>query len=184
MKTIILGVSGSLGRDSATRGALDAALVGASRKGAEVRVVDLRDIDLPFCDGRPSDAYPASVQAWRLAVRDADGIIFASPEYHNSLTGSLKNAIDLLDREDMRGTMCGIVGVAGGSQGAGHTVSALRTILRAFGAWVVPLQVSIANAAQAVAPDGSVADQTIRERLEQLGEEVAHFAGLHARHAG
>jgi FMN reductase len=178
----VLGVSGSLGRDSSTLRALRIALEAAERAGAEICVMDLRDMSLPFCDGRNSEEYPSAVQEWRGAVRRADGVIFASPEYHNSLTGSLKNAIDLLDMNDMKGKMCGLIGVAGGSQGAGHTINALRTILRAFGAWVVPHQVSVSNASRVFTPDGGMHDAPLQTRLETLGTDVAHFAALFAEH--
>lgn len=137
-------------------------------------------MQIPFCDERKDEStYPADVDRLRRAVGTAHGILLGSPEYHGSISGVLKNAMDLLSIDDFEGKMVGLVGVAGGSQGATGTLAHMRTICRHLHAWVVPWQVSISRAKDAFRPDGHLANPEHEERLLEVGREVAHFARLH-----
>lgn len=177
----VIGISGTLSTESSTVKILQLALDGAQAEGAVVQLLDLREWELPFCDGRDDySSYPQRVQDFRHAVRSAQGVIFASPEYHNSLSGVLKNAMDLLTPDDLGGKMCGLIGVAGGSQGAINALNSLRTICRGFGAWVVPQQVSISNAGSSFNDDGSLRDDMLAKRIRHLGIVVATNARLHS----
>ncbi|MEO8872090.1 MAG: NADPH-dependent FMN reductase [Candidatus Kapaibacterium sp.] len=174
----VLGICGSMRSRSATATAVGVALEGAKASGAEIDFLDLVDLDLPMCDAREDDAsYPASVHAFRARVAEAQGIILGTPEYHNSLTGALKNALDLCSRTELEHKMVGVIGVAGGSMGATNSVNHLRTIMRSVGAWVVPHQVSIGHAGRVFyGPDGL--DPEYKTRLEKLGADVTKFARL------
>ena len=126
-----------------------------------------------------------AVERFLTDLRTADGIILGSPEIHGSISGVLKNALDLTDRELFEGKMLGIIGVAGGRMGATETLSHMRAIGRSLHAWVVPTQVSIAAAGEAFGSGGEPANVEIGERLKSVGRQVAHFARLHkcANHA-
>lgn len=176
----IIGISGSLSADAATARLLAVALDGARSEGAVTTMIDLREWDLPFCDGRDDvDSYPARVQELRQLVRSSHGILLASPEYHNSLSGVLKNALDLLSSEEMSGKICGLIGVAGGGHGAINALNALRLICRGVGAWVVPQQVSISHSGNAFDGAGRLHEGAIAHRLHHLGALVATNARLH-----
>lgn len=112
-------------------------------------------------------------------LRASDGIILGSPEIHGSVSGVLKNALDLTDRGLFEGKMLGLIGVAGGRMGASETLSHLRAIGRSLHAWVVPNQVSIAAAEGAFDSDGEPLRPEVGDRLEAVGRQVAHFARLH-----
>jgi NAD(P)H-dependent FMN reductase len=75
--------------------------------------------------------------------------------------------------------MLGLVGVAGGRMGASETLSHMRAIARSLHAWVVPTQASVGEAERAFDARGEVVDAELRERLEAVGRQVAHFAWLH-----
>jgi NAD(P)H-dependent FMN reductase len=163
---------------SLTRDAIEAALEGVRVTGAQTQLVDIAELSLPFCDGREDEnTYPSDVQEFRSMIRDSHGIIIGTPEYHNSMTGALKNAIDLCSAADFEHKMVGLIGVAGGAMGAINAIDHLRTVMRGLGAWVVPHQVSVANAVEL---RGSLADEAIRARLGKLGTDVARFAKLMA----
>lgn len=148
--------------------------------GVTTQLIDLREYDLAFCDGRKDHStYPPGVARLKADVKAAHGIILGTPEYHGSVSGVLKNALDLMGFDQFEGKMIGLVGVSGGSVGAFHALSSLRTIGRALHAWVIPEQVSVPNAARAFGPDGTVTDDRLRERLHELGRQVARFAFLH-----
>jgi FMN reductase len=83
----ITGVCGSLNADGATRKALAVALKGADEYDVETTLLELRDFNLVFYGSVPSDEYPSDVLQLRQALKNSQGIILATPEYHGSLTG-------------------------------------------------------------------------------------------------
>ena len=175
----ILGLAGSLRAGSTTRMAVRCALRGAEAAGAQVKLLDLASYELPFLGRENEAAAEKAVLRFLGDLRDADGIILGSPEIHGSMSGVLKNALDLTDREHFEGKMIGLIGVAGGRMGAGDTLSHLRAIGRSLHAWVVPTQVSVADAGHAFDPRGEPRDAELADRLESVGRQVAHFGRLH-----
>jgi NAD(P)H-dependent FMN reductase len=175
----IVGLAGSLRASSATRMAVGFALRGAQEGGAAVQLLDLAAYDLPFLGRERGGPAAKAVEHFLADLRSADGVILGSPEIHGSVSGVLKNALDLTDRELFEGKMLGLIGVAGGRLGAGESLSHLRTIGRSLRAWVVPTQVSIAAADQAFDSRGEPTDPEIGNRLKEVGRQVAHFARLH-----
>src|SRR5262245_55195553 len=138
----VIGLAGSLRPGSTTRLAVLCALHGAAERGANVDLLDLAGYDLPFM-GREADGGGAkAVARFRADLRAADGIVLGSPEIHGSVSGVLKNALDLASSHEFEGRLVGLVGVAGGRMGASDTLGHLRTIGRSLHAWVVPMQAS------------------------------------------
>ena len=177
----ITGVCGSLSADGATRKALEIALKGAAEYNAETVLLELRDFNLVFYGSVPQDEYPPDVLQLRQALRDSQGIILATPEYHGSLTGALKNMLDLMSIEDFETKIIGLVGVAGGDIGAINSLNTMKTICRNLHCWVLPQEVSIANSAQTFDDDGTVKDPAIEERLLNVGRQVVKFASVQQR---
>ncbi len=177
----VVGICGSLRKDSYTRMALRVALQGAEETGVYAQLIDLRDYNLVFCDGsKDESSYPADVFRLRETVRQAQGIILATPEYHGSLSGVLKNALDLMGFVEFEGKMIGLIGVSGGATGAINALNSLRSIGRALHAWVIPEQVSVANGWSMFDPTGQVKDPAMEKRLRDVGRQVARFAYLHS----
>lgn len=175
----VVSLCGSLRPESSTQRALDVALAAAESAGAKVEALSLRDFDLPFCDGRSEeDTYGGDVARFRDIVAAADAILLGSPEYHGSLSGVLKNAIDLLGTAHMRGKMIGVLATARGDAGAMNTLNHLRHISRWVDAWVLPAQVSIPQAATAWAADGTIAREGLEEQLQRLGTELVRYCQL------
>ena len=180
-KVTVVGISGSLRPGSYSRKAVRIALEGAKEAGAETRLLDLRDYDLPFSSGNPKDRnYPPDVYRLRDDIKSADGVILGSPEYHGGMSGVLKNAIDLMGFKEFEGKLIGLVGVSGGQMGATNALASLRTVGRSLHAWVAPDQVSIPQAWRKFDEDGNINDETIKKRLKRLGQQVFHYSYLHA----
>jgi FMN reductase len=175
----IAGISGSLRAGSYTRRAVECALQAAAETGAQTRLIDLTDYNLVFRAGKDETGYPSDVARLRSEVKQADGIILGTPEYHSSLSGVLKNALDLMGFDEFEGKMIGLVGVSGGRMGAFDALNTLRNIGRALHAWVIPEQASIPEAWKVFTPDGKIADPQSEERLKEVGRQVARFARLH-----
>lgn len=176
----IVGICGSLRRGSYTRMAVEAALQGAQGIGVQTRLIDLKDYNLVFCDGKDDESLlPEDVFRLRREVSEAGGIILGTPEYHGSFSGVLKNALDLMGFDEIGGKMIGLVGVSGGTFGAVHALSSLRTVGRSLHAWVIPEQVSIPVAYKVFDESGGIKDKNIEKRLKEIGRQVARFAYLH-----
>ena len=175
----IAGISGSLRAGSYTRRAVEIALEGAAETGAETRLIDLRDYNLVFRDGKDETGYPEDVFRLRQHVKQADGVILGTPEYHGSFSGVLKNALDLMGFDEFEGKMIGLVGVSGGRMGAFDALNSLRNIGRALHAWVIPEQTSVPEAWKVFPEDGKIADPQLEQRLKEIGRQVARFSRLH-----
>jgi NAD(P)H-dependent FMN reductase len=180
MEIRVAAICGSLRNESITRMALRLALSGASELGATTQLIDLRDYELAFCDG--SGDYPQDVTRLRTDVATAHGILIGTPVYHGSFSGVLKNALDLMGFREFEGSVVGLLGVAGGSTGAMVPLVNLRTVGRVLHAWVVPDEVSIANADTKFSVTGECTDEALSERLINLGRKVARFSYLHHSH--
>ncbi len=174
----ITGVCGSLSADGATRKALAIALRGAAEYDAETALLELRDFNLVFYGSIPQDEYPPDVFQLRQALKDSQGIILATPEYHGSLTGALKNMLDLMRIEEFETKIIGLVGVAGGHIGAINSLNTMKTICRNLHCWVLPQEASIANSAEMFNDDGNVKDSATEARLLNVGRQVVKFASV------
>lgn len=179
--TRVVGICGSLIPQSATQKVVSLALGGASEYGVTTRLIDLRDYELVFSGQVPEEDYPPDVSRLRKDVGEAQGILLGTPEYYGSLTGVLKNAIDLMGSEQFAGKVVGLVGVAGGHMGAINSLNAMRTIGRNLHSWVVPQEVSIANSGEMFADDGRLKNSALDQRLRDLGHVVARLSILQQR---
>lgn len=163
----LVGIAGSLRDGSHSRQALAIAAQKAQELGAEVTVLDLRQLNLPFCNGKDGyENYP-DVEVLRQTVKAADGLILATPEYHGSISGVLKNALDLMSFEHLSGKVIGTISVLGGQVNS-NALNDLRTIARWVHAWVIPEQVAIGQAWQAFDEQGHLTDPKLAERLDKF----------------
>ena len=174
----VTGICGSLRANGATKKALATALSGAAEYNADTELLELRDFDLVFYGSVPQEKYPPDVFRLRQAIRDSQGIILATPEYHGSITGALKNMLDLMGIEDFETKIVGLVGVAGGHMGAINSLNTMKTICRNLHCWVLPQEAAIANSAETFDDDGTVKDPAIEERLLNVGRQVVKFASV------
>jgi NAD(P)H-dependent FMN reductase len=142
--------------------------------------IDLGNYDLPFCAGKDDQvSYPPGVFRFREDIRKADGILFGSPEYHGNVSGVLKNALDLTGFDEFEGKLVGLIGVSGGAMGAFDALNTLRDVGRALHAWVIPEQAAIPTAWKVFTSDGTVQNESLKDRLHRVGRQVAHFARMH-----
>ena len=177
----IVGVCGSLSAASATKSAVAVALQGASPHAVSTGLIELRDYELPFCGQMHPDEYPPDVSRLSQELRNAHGIILGTPEYHGSLSGALKNMLDLMGAEEFEGKVVGLVAVAGGHAGATNSLNTMRMIGRNLHSWVLPQEVSIADSAQAFDGDGNATEPAIEKRLLNIGAQVVRLASLQQR---
>ncbi|WP_404783431.1 NADPH-dependent FMN reductase [Altericista sp. CCNU0014] len=171
----IVGLNGSLRPGSHSKQALQLALGNAKRLGASVELLDLQVLRLPFCNG--GDVYPEypDVEYLKSTVREADGLILATPEYHGSVSGVLKNALDLMGFEELSGKVTAAISILGG-QSNSNALNDLRIITRWVHAWMIPEQVAIGQAWKAFDAEGNITDPKLAGRLEELAKSLVDTA--------
>jgi FMN reductase len=167
----LVGISGSLRPQSYSFMALTLALQHAKALGADVEMLDLRALNLPFCNGEDHYGEYPDVAKLRQTVQQADGLILATPEYHGGVSGVLKNALDLLSFEHLSGKVTGAISVLGG-QANSNALNQLRLMTRWVHAIMVPEQIAIGQAWQAFDSDGNLQDTKLSERLDQFVASV------------
>ncbi len=167
----IVGLGGSLRPDSYTQKALQVAAQRVEALGAEVEVLDLRQLNLPFCHGGKDYSQYPDVQRLRDTVTRADGLILATPEYHGGLSGVLKNTLDLMSFDELSGKVTGMISVLGG-QANSNALNDLRLIIRGVHGWVIPEQIAIGKAWSAFSPEGKLLDEKLSERFDQFAQSL------------
>jgi FMN reductase len=184
-KVRIVGLGGSLAAPSRSLAALKIALGAAKEAGATTRLFDLKTLDFPMYSPAAKSA-PDSVRAWAEAVHAADGLLWSSPLYHGTISGSFKNALDwlqlLIDRQPplLTDKVVGLISAAGGSQGL-QAVNTMEFIVRALRGWAVPLVIPIAEAWRVFDAEGKTKDAQVVTLLRTLGQEVVRVASQFAR---
>ena len=148
----VLGISGSLRRDSHNTELLRAAAT-LLPSGVEFVLYDgLKEIP-PFDEDDEREA-PASVVDLREQIAAADAVLFATPEYNHSIPGHLKNALDWVSRpaatNTMRNKPAAVIGASTGMFGAVWAQAELRKVLAALGARVIDRELPVATADEIV----------------------------------
>lgn len=135
----ILAISGALRKDSYNTQLLRAVRELAP-KDMEIEIVTLHGI--PLYDGDEEDKHgvPESVKALQARIREADGVIIATPEYNFSIAGVLKNALDWLSRSGnpFKWKRVGVMGASGGPVGTARAQYHLRQNLVGLEAITMP----------------------------------------------
>lgn len=167
---VVLGIPGSLRAGSHNR-ALVRAAAELAPAGLEVVAFDLRD--LPFYDGDvEAEGDPASVTAFKEAIRGADALLIATPEYNRGIPGVLKNAIDWASRPALGSPLAGkAVALMGASTGMGGTRNAqeqLRQVLAFPRARVLEEQVHVPQAYARFDGEGNLTDAGTRDAIRAV----------------
>jgi chromate reductase len=175
----ILGITGSLRRESRNRQLLYAA-ARTFPSGTEMLVFEaLKEIP-PFDEDDEPDPPPAVILL-RAQIADADGVLIATPEYNGSLPGQLKNALDWASRpyatNVLRGKPVAVIGASPSPGGTAHANADTRRILARIGANVSDHALLVPRAPAQLLTDGTLADQGQSAQLTQLTRWLTATAG-------
>ncbi len=180
----VVGIGGTLREGSASLGALRRALAAAGEAGAEMELLDLRELDLPMYEpGWSLDEYGTGVEHLVEELRGADTLLVSTAAYHGTLAGVTKNALDFAqflsggDHPYFDGKVVGLISTAGGEQAGANATGAMVHVVHALRGVVAPLEVSVSKAWQRTDRSGNVTDEVYGGRLDALGELVVDLAG-------
>ena len=174
--TRIVGILGSVTPPGRMNRAVEGAMQRAAARGLEVELIDLADVTIEYADARPLSERGDDSAAVVGKLSAADAVVLASPVYRASMTGALKNLLDLVPVEALMGKPVGIVAM-GATQyhylGVDHH---LRDVLAWFGALVAPNSVYLASADfvdGVLNETGSKALDALLDTLALLSEALA-----------
>ena len=181
----VVGIGGTTRPNSSTEKALRVALKAAADDGAETVMLGAADIDLPMYAPESPERTDKAVRLIE-EIRRCDGLIVASPGYHGTLSGLVKNALDYI--EDMRdddvpyidGRAVGCIACAYGWQATVTTLMALRSVVHALRGWPTPMGAGINSAGPVFDQNGNAIDESSRFQLELVGRQVVEFARMRA----
>jgi chromate reductase len=168
----VLGIAGSLRQGSYNRALLRAAAELAPSNGIELAQFDLSPI--PFYDGDTEAAGdPEPVAALRGAVREADALLLATPEYNRGTSGVLKNALDWLSRPALASVLrwkpVAVIGASTGRGGTRRAQEQVRDALLYPGAAIVEKpEVAVPLAWERFDADLNLTDRETEAALDSL----------------
>jgi chromate reductase len=168
----VLGISGSLRRDSHNTKLLQAAAEMFREQGVEFEIYPDLKLVPPYDEDDDRDSAPAAAAQLRATVASADALFFSTPEYNSSIPGQLKNAIDWLSRpiatNVLRGKPAAVIGASTGMFGAVWSQAELRKTLGAAGARVVEGEVAVGHAHTRFDEQGELNDPTTAEQVREV----------------
>ena len=103
-------------------------------------LIDLSKGEIPLYAGEDEQFELESVKNLRKLVKEADGVILTSPEYHSAMSGALKNALDFLSGEHFAHKPVALLTCAGGGKGGINCLNNMRIVARGVYANAIPKQ--------------------------------------------
>ena len=174
---LILGISGSL-RERSFNTALLREAERLAPEDVAIEVADLSGIPLYNRDLEAADGYPEKVADFRKAIRGAEAILIATPEYNFSVTGVLKNALDWASRgsdSPLNDKVAAVMG-AGGRFGTARAQLHLREILIHNRVLVLPREFLVSRAGEQFDDQLRLKDDEMAQRLLRHVTELASLA--------
>lgn len=179
----IVGIGGTTRMQSSSEKALAATLRVCESLGAQTALLGASELDLPMYSPHLPTRTKKAERLIEL-LRGADGVIVASPGYHGSISGLVKNALDYV--EDMSnddppyldGRAVGTIACGAGWAATAATLGALRSVVHALRGWPTPMGAAINSTGPVFRADGSVTDERVRVQLECIAAQVMQFATM------
>lgn len=182
-KPFIIGIGGTTRPNSSTEKALRVVLTHAEHLGCGTQLFGAGNLPLEIYDADVDERTPLA-RSLVAAMRAADGIVIASPGYHGSMSGLIKNALDF--SEDMRadanvyfdGKAVGCIAVAAGSQALGSTVATIRSVVHSLRGWPTPYAAMINSTERPFDADGTAMSPAVLDALHTVAQQVVEFAWM------
>ncbi|MEJ2260970.1 MAG: NAD(P)H-dependent oxidoreductase [Nitrosopumilaceae archaeon] len=167
----VLGVGSSMREGSFSTAALNIALGFSKHQGAETNLLDLRKTQLPMFYSQEQKT--REIQEVTNHVKWADAFLLATPDYHGSMSGSMKNFLDYF-WSDFAGKLFGYMCA---SHEKGLTVmDQMRTAVRQCYGWSLPYGVSLNG--EEDFENNQITNQKLKSRLEMLSGDLVTYGEL------
>jgi NAD(P)H-dependent FMN reductase len=133
----------------------------------------MEEFDVPSYDQDVQDSvgFPPGAQALYDRLNKANAFVIASPEYNASFPGALKNLIDWVSRyrpQPFNAKQGMLMSASPSMSGGNRGLWSLRVPLEHLGARIYPDMFSLAQAQQALDPQGHIANDQLRTRFETM----------------
>ncbi|MBT2734611.1 NADPH-dependent FMN reductase [Bacillus sp. ISL-7] len=167
----LLGISGTI-TGSKTKIIVEKVLgeVKKHHPEVEVELLDLKQFDVQFCDGRDPSTYTGDTKKVMDMVKEADFYVIGTPIFQGSITGALKNLFDLVPPQDFRHKVMGFVATGGTYQHYLVIENQLKPIAGYLRAYVAPGFVYAHN--DHFNTKNEIIDEDVLRRITSLSEEV------------
>ena len=182
----VLAFAGSTREGSFNKKLLGLAVAAARDAGAEVTLVELKELALPLYDGdlEAQDGLPARAKGFKRMMIEHDALLIASPEYNSGISGVLKNAIDWASRPEpneislvaFKEKVAAIMSASPGALGGLRGLFALRQVLANINVLVLPDQLALSKANEAFDAAGNLRDEKQRERVREISSRLVDVA--------
>src|SRR6185369_7160390 len=173
----ILGIAGSLRRESYNRAALRA----ATQLVPEGATLDIFELDgIPGFNQDEEQNPPAKVVGLKRLIRESDAVLFVTPEYNYSIPGVLKNAIDWASRpygdSAWNGKPAAIMGASVGAIATARAQYHLRQMMVFLNMFPINQpEVMIGKAQERFDAQGNLTDYATKEFIRQLLENLVEW---------
>lgn len=173
---MLLGISGSLRTGSTNR-----KLIREAARFYDGEYIEA-NINLPLYDGdvESNEGIPGSVQALADQIESAEAVVISTPEYNQSFSGALKNALDWVSRVDNKpwaDKPVALMSAAAGRSGGARANYALRLAMTPFRTRLLAMELLVASAAQQFDDDGRLTSERyetqLSDQMSALKREVA-----------
>ncbi|RFU65008.1 NADPH-dependent FMN reductase [Peribacillus glennii] len=174
---LVLGVCGSCASSKRTRVLIETALKSAVVCGEDITtdLIDLSEVKIDFCDGRPYEEYSESTKKVLKKIKHADAYLFGSPMYRGSMTGALKNLIDLIPNDFLKGKASGLVATGGSDHHYLGLDLGFRTAMAFFQVHTIP---GILYHSRFTVKDGQIIEDNVKEQAENFGKDLVELASI------
>lgn len=188
-KPRIVVMAGSRRREALSRRVAAACARALDAVGAEVERVELDDYPAPLYDGdlEAASGLPEAIVRLQRVLHASDGVLVVNPEYNGSLTPLLKNTLDWCSRPNpadpersggkvYAGRAAAVVGSSPGALGGMRVLFHIRDVLGYLGMQVIPQQLAVGKAGEAVGDDDRLRDAAQQEMLDKLAAALVDTA--------
>ena len=166
----VIGLAGEYRATSKSGMLVNLALAMVKEQGADVEFWDLAERPLPLVGEEGCWAHP-NVKSFQSLLEQSDAFFLASPEYHGTMSGVMKNTMDWMYDKHVGGKVFGLMSTLGGVTNA-NTLNHMRISLRWLHGWPVPEQLAIGHVKEAFDEAGELVDDELRQRLSSVVNSV------------
>lgn len=178
----IIAFAGSTRKNSFNKKILKTAIYGAREAGALVTTIDLRDYIMPLYDGdlEEKNGLPDNAKKLKDLFKNHHALLLALPEYNSSMSGVFKNTIDWISRKEKGevelecfvGKVAALISASPGGLGGLRGLAHARSMLENIHVIVMPDQVCVSRAHEALDEDGNLKDEKLKKSIEKIGSNL------------